>query len=143
MCKESALIFQGSKERLKRNVVKLGGNFREDQYFELVWRSKYFRRGLAFRFRCRYEKVGAAYRITYTYAPAMGMLLWIMLLTVGLLLFAAQECADGYYESALSVSLFSMLYPGIAIWQGYSCRKEFRKAFSAVTGKRYKEQLRD
>ena len=56
MRKEKILLFQGSKERLKRSVARCGGTFLEKQNFEIVWRSKYFQRGLAYRFRCRFEK---------------------------------------------------------------------------------------
>ena len=140
MCKERTLIFRGSKERLKRNVAKCGGIFQENQCFEIVWRSNYFRRGLAYRFHCCYEKAEDAYRITYACVPTMGTLLWIVLLTGGLLLFAVQECAAGYYESAMGVSLFSMLYPALAVWQGVSCRKAFCRFFSVVTGSKTEKQ---
>lgn len=134
MQKEKTLLFRRSKERLKRNVARYGGTFPESQCFEIVWRSKYFRRGLAYRFYCRYEKANEAYRIKYICTPTMGTLIWIILLTGGLLAFALWECLAGYYDSAVSVSLFSMLYPGLAVWQWHSCRKEFCKAFSVSTG---------
>ena len=136
MQKERTLLFQGSKERLKRNVARCGGKFLENQQFEILWRSKYFRRGLAYCFRCRYEKTDAAYRIVYTCVPTIGSVLRVALLTGGLLYFAVQECLAGYYESAAAVSLFSLLYPGIAIWQGYGCHKEFRRFFSIAAGKK-------
>jgi len=133
MRKEKILLFRGSKERLKRSVVRCGGTFLENQNFEIVWRSRYFRRGLAYRFRCRYEKTDEAYQITYTCVPTVATFLRVLILTGGLLFFAAQECLDGYDESALAVSLFSLLYPGLAIWQGNHCQKEFCKTFSPAT----------
>lgn len=140
MQKEKILLFRGSKERLKRNVARCGGTFPENQHFEIVWRSRYFRRGLAYRFRCRYEKAEEAYRITYTCVPTIGTLLWIVLLAGGLLIFALQECFAGHYESAAAVGTFSLLYPGLAIWQGYSCHREFRCFFSVATGGKDEKQ---
>lgn len=140
MRKEKILLFQGSKERLKRSVARCGGTFLENQNFEIVWRSKYFQRGLAYRFRCRYEKTDEAYQITYTCVPTAGTFLRMLLLTGGLLLFAVQECAAGYYESAMGVCLFSMLYPALAVWQGVSCRKAFCRFFSVVTGSKAEKQ---
>lgn len=141
MSKEKVLFFRGSKERLKRNITKCAGTLRENQRFEIVWRSKYFRWGLSYRFRCRYEKVEEGYRITYSCAPTVGTFLWVGILFGALLIFALQECISRDYESAVGVGVVSLLYPGVAVWQVHSCHREFRRFFSVATGNKGKTEI--
>lgn len=134
MQKEKTMLFRGSKDRLKRNISRVGGTVLENQRFEIVWRSKCFRRGLAYRFRCRYEKAEEGYRITYTFRPTGITVLWMGLLMGYLQTFVVLEGISGNYESAAAVGVFSLLYPFLAIWQGRSCHKEFLSFFQVVTG---------
>ncbi len=131
--REEKLLFRGSKDRLKRNVSKKGGDFSAPGQFRVLWRSPYFRRGLSFRMIARYEKTEDGLLITYRFMPTVATLLWTGLLTGFFLGFALWELGNGNGESAIAVSLFSLLYPAVAVWQFFSCHKTMRRFFAVVT----------
>jgi len=131
--REAELFFRGSKDRLKRNVSKKGGEFPAPGRFRVLWRSPYFRRGLSFRMYGTYEKTVEGYRIVYRFLPTIGTVLWGGLPVSVLLGFALWELGNGNAESAIAVSLFSLLYPAIAVWQYFSCHRAMRQFFDVVT----------
>ena len=130
--REQELLFHGSKERLKRNVSKKEGVFPSPGHFRMLWRSPYFKWGLSFRMTARYETSKDGIRIVYRFLPTAATLFWTCLPVVFLLCFALWELADGYWESA-AVSVFSLMYPAVMVWQFLSCRKAMRRYFGIVT----------
>ena len=131
--REMELLFHGSKERLKRNVTKQGGTFPAPGQFRMLWRSSYFKWGLSYRMTAHYETEGQGIRIRYRFLPTALTLFWTALPVVFLLSFAAWELRDGNTESAAAVSLFSLMYPTVSVWQYLSCRKMMLTFFSIVT----------
>lgn len=130
---EEVLLFRGSKERLKRNITKMGGRFPSSGRFRMLWRSPYFKWGLSFRMTGRYERAGEGYRIAYRFLPTAATLLWVSLLTLFLLTFALWEMGNGNRDSAMAVALFSLLYPAVAIWQYVSCHRTMQRFFAVAT----------
>ena len=131
--REQELLFRGSKERLKRNVSKKEGEFPSPGHFRMLWRSPYFKWALSFRMTARYETSKDGIRIVYRFLPTAATLFWTCLPVVFLLCFALWELADGYWESAAAVSVFSLMYPAVMVWQFLSCRKAMRRYFGIVT----------
>ncbi len=131
--RDSELLFQGSKERLKRNVSKHGGTFPAPGNFRMLWRSNYFKWGLSFRMTGRYEKTEEGFRITYRFLPSAGTLLWTALPVAYLLFFALWELKDGNLDSAAAVAVFSLMYPAVVVWQFLRCHKEMRRYFGIAT----------
>lgn len=132
--REEELLFRGSKDRLKRNVARMGGDFPAPGQFRILWRSRYFKWGLTFRMTGSYESVMDGILIRYRFVPSAVSLLWTGLPLTFLLSFALWELADGNMDSAAAVVLFSMMYPAVAVWQYFRCRKEMYRYFSVVTG---------
>ena len=131
--REEELIFRGSKERLKRNIRKQGGDFPSPGTFRLLWRSAYFRRGLAFRMDGSYEKAEEGYRIRYRFVPTPVTVLWVFVPMLLLWYYVFWDIRAGGGEGAAAVALFSGLYPAIALWQYRSCRKSVERFFSVTT----------
>ena len=131
--REQELLFQGSKERLKRNISKKEGDFPAPGQFRMLWRSPYFKWGLSFRMTGRYHNTGYGIRILYRFRPTIATVLWVMIPVLFLLSFAAWEIRSGNMESAVAVSLFSLLYPMAALWQFSYCVKAMHRYFSTVT----------
>ena len=131
--RERELLFQGSKERLKRNIAKQGGTFPAPGTFRILWRSAYFKWGLSFRMIGWYEKTEEGFRIKYRFLPTIATLLWTGLPMILLLNFALWELKNGNADSAMAVSVFSMMYPITAVWQYSSCRKIMRRYFEIAT----------
>ena len=130
---EEELLFQGSKERLKRNISKKEGEFLSPGHFRMLWRSPYFKWGLSFRMTGRYETTEDGIRIRYYFRPTVMTVLWTAIPTLFLLTFAAWEIRDGNGQSAMAVFLFSLLYPTVAVWQFFGCYKIMRRFFGIAT----------
>ena len=130
---ERTLLFQGSRERLKRNIEKKGGTVLPERQFTLIWRSRYFRRGLSFRIRGSYERKEEGLLLTYRFVPTAVTCLWVSVPVLLLLWFALWEWGNGNFDSAAAVMLFSALYPAVAVWQAVSCHREFCRNFEVVT----------
>ena len=131
--RDSELLFRGSKERLKRNVAKQGGTFPAPGKFRILWRSAYFKWALSYRMTGQYEKTEVGFRITYRFLPSAATLLWTALPIVYLLSFALWELKDGNVDSAVAVSVFSMMYPAVVVWQFLHCHKKMRRYFEIAT----------
>lgn len=129
---ERELLFRGSLDRLKRNVTKQGGCFPAPGTFRMIWRSPYFKWGLAFRMDSRYEKGEEGYRIRYRFLPTWSAMLWMTIPVVLLWYYVFWDFRNGG-EGALAVSLFSLLYPTVALWQYLSCHKAMRRFFAVQT----------
>ena len=130
--RDSELLFRGSLERLKRNVTKQGGSFPNPGTFRMVWRSPYFKWGLAFRMDGRYEKGEGGYRIRYRFLPAGTAVLWVTIPMVLLWYYVFWDIRNGR-EGAAAVALFSLMYPAVAMWQYLSCHKAMRRFFAVQT----------
>ena len=131
--REQELLFRGSKERLKRNISKKEGDFPAPGRFRMLWRSPYFKWGLSFRMAGCYETTEHGIRVVYQFRPTAATVLWVAIPMLLLLSFAAWEIRNGNMESAVSVSLFSLLYPMVALWQFWYCFKDMRRYFGTVT----------
>lgn len=131
--RQQELLFRGSKERLRRNVTRKGGDFPEPGRFRLLWRSPYFKWALSFRMTAEYEKTAEGVRISYRFAPTAVTLFWTCLPVAFLMWFSLWEMKDGNLDSAMAVLLFSLMYPMVAVWQYLSCHKALRRYFSIVT----------
>ena len=130
---ERELLFQGSQERLKRNIAKQGGTFPAPGTFRILWRSAYFKWGLSFRMTGQYEKTEEGFRIKYRFRPSVVTVLWTALPLAYLLNFALWELKDGNVDSAAAVSAFSLMYPVVVVWQYLHCHKKMRRYFEIVT----------
>ena len=133
LLKEQELHFIGSKERLKRSILKQDGKILDGCHFALLWRSSYFRRGLTFRISGSYEKTEQGYLLRYRFLPTVTTILWVSLPVLFFLFFAAGEFVKGFRDTALYVFLFCLMYPAITLWQAASCHKQFRRFFEVPT----------
>ena len=133
LIKEQQLLFVGSKERLKRNIAKQEGAILENSCFTLIWRSSYFRRGLAFRIKGSYEKTEKGYLLHYRFLPTIATILWVSVPVLIFLGFGVTFFFDADVDAGIAISLFSLLYPAIALWQAASCHKRFRRFFEVST----------
>ena len=129
---ERELLFRGSLDRLKRNVTKQGGCFPAPGTFRMIWRSPYFKWGLAFRMDSRYEKGEEGYRIRYRFLPTWSAMVWMTIPVVLLWYYVVWDFRNGG-EGVLAVALFSLLYPTVALWQYLSCHKAMRRFFAVQT----------
>ena len=127
------LLFQGSKERLKRNIARFGGLVSANQQFEIVWRSKLFRRSLSYRIRGSYDKTETGYQLRYTFCPTLPTILWVSIPMLYLQYFALQMYLGGDFDAAVAAALYSLLFPGVALWQGLACHKDFQRHFLIAT----------
>ncbi|MBQ2855040.1 MAG: hypothetical protein IJE81_06155 [Oscillospiraceae bacterium] len=127
------LLFRGSKERLKRNIAKMGGDFSAPGRFRLLWRSHCFKWALSFRMTAEYERSEAGIRIRYRFLPTAVTLFWSCLPVTFLMGFALWEMRDGNLDSAMAMLLLSLMYPAVLVWQYRSCHKALRRYFSIVT----------
>lgn len=128
-------VFQGSKERLHRMVVRYQGSFLSNQEFELRWQPSRYKKQhvLTFRIRCRYEKAPSGYRITYRIMPtgvswlrlAAQMIFW----AGGIFwLWDPAEPAGAVAAVLLAIACVVSDY-----WQLRDSEKEFLQRFTAVT----------
>ena len=131
--RERVLLFRGSKDRLKRNISRQGGDFPAPGQFRIIWRSPYFKWGLSFRMTGCYEKTEQGILIRYRFRPTVPALLWVGLPVGFLLSFVLWELKNGNVDSAASVLIFSLMYPSAALWQYVSCHKIMRRYFDIVT----------
>ena len=127
------LLFQGSKERLKRNIARLGGVVSADRQFELIWRSRLFFRCLSYRIRGSYDKTETGYQLRYTFRPTLPTILWVGSPMLYLQYFALRMYLDCDLDAAMAAALYSLIFPGITLWQGLACHKDFRQHFLIAT----------
>lgn len=131
--REQELLFRGSRERLKRSILRKEGALLENCRFYLLWRSRYFRRGLAFRIQGSYEKTADGFLLSYRFVPTLAAILWILIPMAFFLAFAGWELRNGNPDGAAAVALYSILYPAVALWQAAACHREFCRYFQVAT----------
>ena len=135
MAMQKTVLFQGSRERLRRMVARYHGVFLDNQEFEIPWQSVCYKplHRRTFRIRCRYEKEDIGYRITYRITPSGWS--WLRIAAVsGLWIWAAVWAWDPA-EPAGTIAALALAAVGILtdFWQLRDCEEEFLRRFTAVT----------